>query len=97
MCSIKDAMAETRDWKGMQAMSPWLLEQRIKAEQFAGEPELHAWLAARGVTGYAQSLPVMERFGYPDFLVASADELIEGQYADRLQTNPQIPSRRWCN
>jgi hypothetical protein len=30
----------------------------------------------------------MERFGYPDFLVASADELIEGQYADRPQLRP---------
>jgi len=40
------------------------------------------------VTGYAQSLLVMERFGYPDFLVASADELIDGQYKDRPQLRP---------
>src|SRR5262245_30013842 len=39
----------------------------------------------QGVTGYAQSLLVMEQFGYPDFLVATADELIEQQYADRLE------------
>jgi hypothetical protein len=26
---------------------------------------------------------VMERFGYPDYLLAAADELIDGQYADR--------------
>jgi hypothetical protein len=26
----------------------------------------------------------MEQFGYPDFVVATADELIEQQYADRL-------------
>jgi Domain of unknown function (DUF5655) len=31
---------------------------------------------------------VMERFGYPDFFLASADELIEGQYADRPQLRP---------
>jgi hypothetical protein len=30
----------------------------------------------------------MERFGYPDFLLASADELIDGQYADRPQLRP---------
>jgi hypothetical protein len=30
----------------------------------------------------------MERFGYPDFLLASADELIQGQYADRPQLRP---------
>ena len=27
----------------------------------------------------------MERFGYPDFLLASADQLIDGQYEDRPQ------------
>ena len=87
-------MAQTRDWQGMQAMSARLLKertgadvdtwnQRIKAEGFADEQELRAWLTARGVTGYAQSLLVMERFGYPDYLVASAAELIDRQYAGR--------------
>jgi hypothetical protein len=42
----------------------------------------------RGVTGYAQSLLVMERFGYPHFIVASAEQLIDGQYADRAQLRP---------
>src|SRR5262245_3767313 len=92
-------MTETRDWQGMQAMSARLLKertgadvetwnQRIKVEGFTTEQELRAWLTARGVTGYAQSLLVMERFGYPDFLLASADELIQGQYADRPQLRP---------
>ena len=39
------------------------------------EAALRAWLNERGVTGYGQSLLVMERFGYPDFLRADADEL----------------------
>lgn len=30
----------------------------------------------------------MERFGYPDFFLASANDLIEGQYADRPQLRP---------
>ena len=30
----------------------------------------------------------MERFGYPDFLLASADELVEGQYEDRPHLRP---------
>src|SRR2546430_10693452 len=30
----------------------------------------------------------MERFGYPDFLLATADELIDGQYSDRPQLRP---------
>jgi len=52
------------------------------------EEALRVWLTKQGVTGYAQSLLVMERFGYPDFLLATADELIEGQYADRPQLRP---------
>jgi hypothetical protein len=83
----------------MRAMSARLLQERtgadvetwnerIKAQGFANERELRAWLTAQGVTGYAQSLLVMERFGYPDFLLASADELIEGQYSDRPQLRP---------
>jgi hypothetical protein len=52
------------------------------------EPRLRAWLSRQGITGYAQTLLVMERFGYPDFLTASADELIDRQYADRPALRP---------
>src|SRR5690349_8548284 len=92
-------MAQTRDWKGMQELSVRLLYERtgqdldtwngrIASEGFTDEQTLRAWLTEQGVTGYAQSLLVMERFGYPDFFLASADELIEGQYADRLHLRP---------
>lgn len=40
------------------------------------------------MTGYPQGLLVMETFGYPDFLTASADALIEGQYRDRAALRP---------
>jgi hypothetical protein len=59
--------------------------RRVKKESFNDKKALRAWLTKPGVTGYAQSLLVMERFGYPDFLLASADELVEGQYEDRPQ------------
>jgi hypothetical protein len=49
---------------------------------------LEAWLARKGVTGYAKQLLVMERFGYPDFVTASADELIDAQYATRRHLRP---------
>src|SRR5207302_6421523 len=62
--------------------------RRIQRERFDDEEALRAWLTKQGVTGYAQSLLVMERFGYPDFLLATADELIDGQYADRPQLRP---------
>jgi hypothetical protein len=89
-------MPEKRDWKAMQDMSARLLlertgadvaawNRRIAKEGFNDEPSLRLWLAEQGVTGYAQNLLVWERFGYPDFMLASADDLIEGQYADRPQ------------
>lgn len=62
--------------------------RRIKRERFDDEKSLRAWLTEQGVTGYAQSLLVMERFGYPDFLLASANELIDAQYADRPHLRP---------
>jgi hypothetical protein len=64
--------------------------RRIKKERFKDAKSLRDWLANQGVTGYAQSLLVMERFGYPDFLLASADELIDGQYADRPHLRPVL-------
>lgn len=92
-------MAQTRAWQAMNELSARLLQertgesaaawnQRIAKEGFNDEQSLRAWLTQQGVTGYAQSLLVMERFGYPDFLLASADELIDGQYADRPQLRP---------
>jgi hypothetical protein len=41
------------------------------------ESALRRWLGDQGVTGYQQMLLVHERFGYPDFLLTSSDELIE--------------------
>jgi len=62
--------------------------ERVRATGLGTEPEVRAWLAERGITGYAQMVLVMERFGYPDFLTASADELIDAQYADRPALRP---------
>ena len=92
-------MAQTRDWQGMKTLSARLLKERtgkdvdtwsrrIRKEPFKDEKQLRAWLSEQGVTGYAQTLLVWERFGYPDFLLASADELIDGQYSDRQQLRP---------
>jgi hypothetical protein len=75
-------MARTRDWRYNRQLWARLLEKqtgegvdswnrRIKRKSFADEQSLRSWLTMEGVTGYAQSLLVMERFGYPDFLLAS--------------------------
>jgi len=63
---------------------------RIAAEPPPDEDALRAWLGERGVTGYARTLLVMERFGYPGFLTADADSLIDAQYADRRALRPLL-------
>ena len=92
-------MIKKRDWKPVKDLGARLLEERtgknlaawnrrIAKEQFNDEKSLRAWLTGQGVTGYAQNLLAMERFGYPDHFLASADDLINGQYEDRLQLRP---------
>ena len=90
---------EVRTWQGMRDWSAELLEKRtgrnvdawnqaIGRRRFPNEPALRKWLSAEGVTGYAQMLLVWERFGYPEFLKAGADDLIGRQYADRVHLRP---------
>ena len=90
---------QTRDWRQRTQWIADLLKRRtgedleawkarVAASDFADEASLRTWLTEQGVTGYPQMLLVMERFGYPDFLLASADELIDEQYADREELRP---------
>jgi hypothetical protein len=90
---------ETRDWQRNRDLWVRVLERqtgenvhawnrRIGKQRLGSERKLRAWLTKRGVTGYAQSLLVMERFGYPDFVRATADQLIAQQYADRPNLRP---------
>jgi hypothetical protein len=83
-----------RSWQEMREQEiRWLIERtgdgletwnaRVLETGLSDEASLRAWLTDRGVTGYPAMLLVMERFGYPDYLQATADELIDGQYADR--------------
>ncbi|HEY7067094.1 MAG TPA: DUF5655 domain-containing protein [Chloroflexota bacterium] len=94
-------MAQVKTWHEMREWIERLLRDRtgedvaawnarIAAREFADEAALRAWLAEQSVTGYPQMLLVMERFGYPDFLTATADELIDGQYADRPHLRPLL-------
>src|SRR4030095_3480468 len=61
---------------------------QIKKQKFTDARSLKTWLAEEGVSGYARQLLVMERFGYPDFVMTSADKLIDEQYADRPHLRP---------
>jgi len=92
-------MTTTRDWNRNRDMWIRVLEKqtgedvevwnrRIAKQDLRDERSLRAWLRKQNVTGYAQSLLVMERFGYPDFVLATADQLIARQYADRPELRP---------
>jgi hypothetical protein len=88
-----------RSWQEMREQEiKWLVERtgdgletwnaRVRKSGMDDEASLRKWLEGEGVTGYPAMLLVMERFGYPDYLQATADELIEGQYADRPALRP---------
>jgi hypothetical protein len=66
-------VAQPRDWKGMRDIVVRLKDSKA----------LEVWLEKQGVTGYARSFLVMERFRYPDYLLASANDLVDAQYKDR--------------
>jgi Family of unknown function (DUF5990)/Domain of unknown function (DUF5655) len=96
-----DAAAPPKSWQEVTQWSARLLadhtgedvaawNRHVAESEIADEPSLRAWLAGQGVTGYAQALLIWERFGYPEFLTADADELISGQYADRPQLRPVL-------
>jgi len=61
---------------------------KVRAARVTDERALRAWLETQGVTGYPAMLLGFEQFGYPDYLTASADELVEGQYRDRPALRP---------
>lgn len=92
-------MSETRDWNSNRDMWIRVLKQQtgkglaywnaqVTQEDFTSKQSLRAWLGDQGISGYAENLLVMERFGYPDFLLATADELVDGQFADRPHLRP---------
>jgi hypothetical protein len=68
----------------------WWNAEIAAQDGLTDEAALRAWLTTRGVTGYQQMLLVMEAFGYPAFLLASADELVDAQYADREALRPVL-------
>jgi len=87
--------AAVRDWSSMREMCERLLQERtgkplaywnkrVKKDGPKTQAALHAWLKKEGVTGYAAQLLVWEsHLSYPDFLTATADELIDAQYAGK--------------
>ncbi|SMC60445.1 DUF5655 domain-containing protein [Kibdelosporangium aridum] len=92
-------MVDAKDWREMHEWSAQLLKRqtghgvedwnvRIKETGITSRDELQQWLKTRNINGYAQQLLIMERFGYPDFLLKTAEELVADQFADREHLRP---------
>jgi hypothetical protein len=92
-------MVDAKDWREMHEWSAQLLRrqtgqgvadwnQRIQETGITSRDELQLWLKTRNINGYAQQLLIMERFGYPDFLLKTAEELVDEQFADRQHLRP---------
>jgi hypothetical protein len=63
--------------------------EQARAAGIRSDRELRDWMRdSFGVTGYAQYAVSWEMFGYPEFMLRDADELIDGQYANHPQLRP---------
>ncbi|PNI09256.1 hypothetical protein CXX84_08025 [Arthrobacter sp. AFG7.2] len=62
---------------------------QARAAGITSDSGLRAWMRdGFGVTGYAQYAVSWEMFGYPEFMLRDADELIDGQYANHPGLRP---------
>jgi hypothetical protein len=63
--------------------------EKARAAGIRDDSELRTWMRdGFGVTGYAQYAVSWEMFGYPEFMLRDADELIDGQYANHPHLRP---------
>lgn len=63
--------------------------EQARAAGISSDRELRDWMRdGFGVTGYAQYAVSWEMFGYPDFMLRGADELMDGQYANHPELRP---------
>jgi hypothetical protein len=100
MPSTPEQQKTARTWQGMVESNQALLKrktghdvgywaERARAAGLKNDAELREWMRTEhGVTGYAQYAVSWELFGYPDFMLRGADELIDGQYANHPGLRP---------
>ncbi|WP_087871934.1 DUF5655 domain-containing protein [Arthrobacter globiformis] len=100
MANPHDLTATAGTWKSMVDSNQALLLRKSGhdvhwwAEQgrsagVKNDAELRDWMRGEhGITGYAQYAVSWEMFGYPDFMLRDADELLDGQYRDHPNLRP---------
>ena len=100
MRNLTDLKNAARTWQTMVDNNHALLRRESGhdagwwAEQARGaglrnDAELRDWMRDKhGITGYAQYAVSWEMFGYPEFMLRDADELINAQYAGHPALRP---------
>jgi hypothetical protein len=67
--------------------------EQARAAGIRDDRGLRDWMRDEfGVTGYAQYAVSWEMFGYPEFMLRDADELLNGQYANHPHLRPVAES-----
>ncbi|MBG6216065.1 hypothetical protein IWX75_000502 [Arthrobacter sp. CAN_A6] len=84
--SMVDSSAERLNRTTGRSATVWADEARNAG--ITTRESLSSWLKGQGITGYNLMSIDWEMFGYPEFFLKSADELIEAQYADRPALRP---------
>lgn len=63
--------------------------ERGREAGLENDAELRDWLRSKhGITGYARYAVSWEMFGYPEFMLRDADELMDAQYASHPALRP---------
>lgn len=95
-----------RTWQGMVDSNQALLQrktghdvrfwaERARAAGMRNDAQLRDWMReVHGVTGYAQYAVSWELFGYPEFMLRDADELIDARYAGYPGLRPIVDALR---
>ena len=95
-----DLRASAKTWRSMVESNQALLFRKSghdaawwaaegRAAGLANDAQLRDWMRdTHGITGYAQYAVSWEMFGYPDFMLRDADELLEAQYAGHPELRP---------
>jgi hypothetical protein len=100
MPTIPESQKKASTWQSMVDSNKALLLRKTgedtacwvgkaRAAGIRNDGELRIWMRdGFGVTGYAQYAVSWEMFGYPEFMLRDADELIDGQYAHHPHLRP---------
>jgi hypothetical protein len=100
MPAIPESLKKPSTWQSMVDNNKALLARKTgedtaywvgkaRAAGIQNDGELRTWMRdGFGVTGYAQYAVSWEMFGYPEFMLRDADELLDGQYANHPHLRP---------